>query len=106
MSENYDPFSGFDTIITVWVQTVIGTILNLAIILIFLPGYLSLPIVQPELLVSMSRATFIVLTLAGAGFLLSGYFSFILYVIGPYVLIKLLIKKINKRVENHEAAKK
>lgn len=99
MFKKYDPFIGYDAIITFWLQAFFGILLNLLIITIFIPTWLYSPLVPVEMITNMSRANFMVLSLAGFGVLLSGYFSFIFYIIGPYILVKILIKKFKKETE-------
>lgn len=102
--EKHDPFAGYDPLLTIFLQTMAGLFIELLIINIFLPEWLSLPIVSPEWLTPLSRATFIALSLGSFAVILSGYFSFIMFVIGPYVLIKTILKRLKRILRGDEDA--
>lgn len=101
--QSYDPFIGYETLLTICLQSIVGIIINLVMFQIFLPTYLYQPLLQPELLTSMSRMTFIVLVVAGGSIFVGGYFTFIFYVIGSHILIKLLIKKLREHDKSPHA---
>jgi hypothetical protein len=87
----------YENFLKILLKIFVGAMLNVIVIQIFLPNYLAQPLL-PVSVLDMSRALFIFLIFAGFSIVISGYFSFIFYIEGPYILYILL----KRRRETHK----